>query len=123
MVFATCPTTFSTVARCVTLCNVSCDLSRNGAAIQLARNITQCDSALSQSFLRPPKKLVVAIERKIRLHWEVNARNQCYLYENIPFASYSFSTICYFRMIAVFESVLRATYSGWSDSLIGPVFQ
>ena len=64
-------------------------------------------------FLRPPKKLVLNAKSKTRLYREVNARNKSDVYENILFASYSFSTICYFRMIAVFEGVMRAMQSVW----------
>ena len=43
----------------------------------------------------------------------MNAGNKCHLYENMLFASYSFSKICYFPMIAIFESAMRAMQSGW----------
>ena len=47
----------------------------------------------------------------------MNARNNSHLCQNIRFASYGFSTICYFRMIAVFESFMRVLQSGWARLL------
>ena len=46
LICATCLATFSAVARDVTLYNVSCDLSRNAIARQVARRIAKCNSAL-----------------------------------------------------------------------------
>ena len=66
-------------------------------------------------FIGPRKRASGTDYREIKSVWIASRmlQNKSHLYENILFATYSFTTIFNFRIIAVFESVMRAMQSGW----------
>ena len=68
---------------------------------------------ISQSAIFEVQEKASGNYREVKSVCNVNAGNKPRLYKKyIVFASYGFSTICYFRMIAVFENSMRAMLTG-----------